>query len=51
MRVIIISIEGFGVTELNNVTNIAWNNNVATISYSGGARSVSTLSNIVQIIP
>ena len=51
MKVIAISIEGFGVLEFKNVTNIAWNNNVATITHGSGSSAVSTLSYIVQIIP
>lgn len=51
MRVIVISIKGFDVLEYKNVTNISWNNNTATLSWSGGSRSVSTLDYMLQIIP
>ena len=51
MRVIIISIDGFDMIEIKNVTNISYTNNVATLTYSGGSRSFSTNDYMLQIIP
>lgn len=51
MRVIIISINGFDMIEIKNVTNISYINNVATLTYSGSSRSFSTNDYMLQIIP
>ena len=51
MRVIVMSIKGFDVVEIKNVTNISWTNNTATLTYTGGSRSFSTVDYMLQIIP